>query len=100
MTKDFTISLKTLLEHRLSFEAYFILWCVRNRDKKQLTDYVTTCGKIEDKHFELLEKEELLYINKSTKITGTIIFENLMLTPNGQEIFKIDLAEVERIIHD
>lgn len=94
MNKDFNVSLKTLLENRLSFEAYFILWCVRNRDKKRLTEYVTKCGRIEDKHFESLEKEDLLYINKNSKISGTIVFENLILTPKGQELFKIDVAEL------
>lgn len=92
MEKEFNVGLKTLLDNKLSFEAYFILWCVRYKEKKLLLDYVEKCGKIKNEHFERLEGSKLLFINRSRLIEDNITFESLSLTALSNKLFNIDLA--------
>lgn len=92
MDKEFIVGLKTLLDNKLSFEAYFILWCVRYKDKKLLLDYVEKCGKIKNEHFERLEGSKLLYINRSRLIDGNITFESLSLTAQSSKLLNIDTS--------
>lgn len=99
MTKEFNVSLKTLLELKLSFEAYFILWCIRHREKKVLLEYIEKCGKIKTEHFKGLEALKLIDINRRIAnrklINGDdIMFEMLSLTPSGMEMFKINITDV------
>jgi len=94
MKEEFNVSLKTLFEKQLSFEAYFIIWCLYNKQKQQLIEYVSTCRLIPTEEFEKLSEKGLISINRNNIIDNNITYESLSLTKNGKNVFEIDNFDI------
>lgn len=99
MKEEFNVSLKTLFEKQLGFEAYFILWCLYNKQKEQLIDYVAQCRKIPTEEFYKLKDKKLITIGETNASlnspnVGVITYEHLKLTKLGLEVFELQNFDV------
>lgn len=75
--------LNILIEHKLSFEAYFIMFCLYNKKKDPLRRYTSNCRKIPNDVFDNLEKQGMIKISGNREI---ILYEDLELTDLGKNI--------------
>lgn len=92
---NFEIDIKTLLESKLGFEAYFILYCIHTKDKDLITTYTLNCKKINTEIFNQLEKDD--YLNISKRLDEHIHFEYLSLATRGHALFTvISTSQVEK----
>jgi len=82
---NFEININTLLELKLGFEAYFVLYCVHAKDKQLITNYTTQCKKINTDIFKQLQSDGYLEIANHTG--EHIYFELLSLANKGSKLF-------------
>ena len=82
---NFEININTLLELKLGFEAYFVLYCVHAKDKQLITNYTTQCKKINTDIFKQLQSDGYLEIANHTG--EHIYFELLSLANKGHALF-------------
>ncbi len=91
---NFEVDIKTLIEHKLGFEAYFILYCVHNNDKQLITSYTLNCKKINTEIFRQLEKDGYLAISKH--LDDNIFFEFLSLADKSRALFTPQSFSLEK----
>ncbi len=84
---NFTINIDTLFESKLGFEAYFILYCVHNKNKQLITEYTTKCKKIETSIFKQLQTDG--YLDIKNQSDHNIYFELLSLANKGEALFSV-----------
>jgi len=87
MDEKLIIDVKTILEQGLSFEEYFIIYCVYKNDENLLHSYrnnVTFPSDI----FNILENKGFLNIKRAKN--NLIFFESLSLTQKATELMKED----------
>lgn len=91
MLDEFNVSLETCLEKQMSFEAYFIIWCLYNSKEKELTSYVENCRKIPTEEFTSLKDKGYILITPIYNEEGKlqIHFHSIKLTKLGKEVFEI-----------
>lgn len=80
------IDIKTLISLKLSFEAYFVLYCLYKKNNKLMLAYIVNCKKVNTEIFKGLETNKYLTINYR-KDDANIYFDNLTLTEKGKLIF-------------
>jgi hypothetical protein len=86
MNEQFTVSLDTLLRNNLSFEAYFILWCLYNKQEGTITDYVENCGAISKTVWtKLQDKGYLSFTGEVEQIT----YNRLSISDKGISLFTL-----------
>jgi hypothetical protein len=81
---NFEISMKILLEKKLNFDKYIILYSLYKKDFNLISTYVDSCGGIDTKYFDELSKEGYLTISAHD---GPICYEHLSLTDKGKGVF-------------
>ncbi len=82
-----------LLELKLTFEEYFLLFCVKYGHKQTLLDYSKNIAKINTPIFEGLKQKRLLDYTEDEK--GLIYFETLKIMEQGEALFpKVSPFEV------
>ncbi len=86
--------LNKLIQYKLSFEAWFILYCLNENNEKNLIEYVRSCRKIPTEIFYELEEKQLLFINKHLVVEGKISFSALKITVEGKDLFRIQDFDV------
>lgn len=87
MKDDFNINIKTLIQNNLSFEAYFILYCLYNDSEMLLLEYTRNCRKIPTIIFTDLRDNNYISINEMLVDDNKIIFKALNLTTKGKSVF-------------
>mgnify|MGYP006274490927 CR=1 FL=1 len=81
---NFKIDIDKLIELNLSFEEYFVLYCIHTNNKKLITSYTNNCKKIKTYVFIDLESNGL--INIKDRLDNNIYFELLSLTDKGKSL--------------
>ncbi len=94
MTEEFTINIETLIINKLSFEAYFILWCLNFKNEALLLNYINSCRKIPTEIFNDLETRELITIDKTLVINNKITYSSLHINASGRNIFSIQNFDI------
>jgi hypothetical protein len=89
MNNKFNVNLDILLSKGLSFEGYFILWCLHTKDETLMLEYINKCRKIPTEIFNLLEVQQLITINKRQIQDNKITFNSLNITNLGKNLFTI-----------
>jgi hypothetical protein len=84
MTK-FQIDVATVLELKLGFEAYFVLYCLHTKDSELLLSYTRSCKKIDTQILNDLASSGYLTITTDME---KISYSNLVLTEEGRSLFK------------
>lgn len=80
----FEVDIYTLLESKLGFEAYFVLYCLYTNDEELISSYTSNCKKIQTEVFTKLETDGYITINTND---GKIYFKLLSLTTRGKSLF-------------
>lgn len=81
---NFEVNITTLIEKKLGFEAYFVLYCLFTNDYTLLSSYITNCKSIPTAIYEQIRTAG--YVTYDTK-DGKIYFELLSLTALGKSLF-------------
>lgn len=107
------INVTQLIENKLTFEEYFLLFCVKHSHKEILLSYVKNVKSYDDGVFEKLKEQDFLdYVQDSE---GLIVFSSLklgnkatVLFPMSNQTFEVCFAELkqtypkkfgERVLH-
>lgn len=80
------IDINALISTKLGFEAYFVLYCVYNKNKSLITQYTNQCKKINTDVFKSLEFDG--YININVTSTDKIYYELISLTDSGKALLE------------
>ena len=80
------ININKIIDLKLGFESYFILYCIYYKLDKLMISYINQCKKINTEIFQELVNKELIIIN--TTDLNKIYFELLSLTAKGAEIMQ------------
>lgn len=83
----YQVDIRTLIDLKLGFEAYFVLYCLYEKNNDLMLSYIRSCKKINTEIFKELESNEYLKINYY-KDDDKIYFDNLILLEKGKLIFK------------
>jgi hypothetical protein len=86
---ELQIKLDKLIQYELSFEAWFILYCLFNNNEKILIDYIQNCRKIPTEIFNLLEERQLITINRQQLQDNKIVYSLLKITKEGKSLFEL-----------
>lgn len=78
-----TIELNNVFKSGLSIEQYFVLYCVFNKHKSLLEQYIEKCGKMDKLRFK--ELADLGYIEPFNE--NNIVFEVLFITSKTLSMF-------------
>jgi len=89
MNTKFNIDLNILLGNQLTFEGYFILWCLNYKNETTLLEYIKECRKIPTEIFDLLEVQQLITIKRQQLINNKITFNSLEITKQGSNLFEV-----------
>lgn len=89
MDTKFIVNLDILLSKGLSFEAYFIIWCVYTKDETLILEYIRKCRKIPTEIFDLLEEQQFITIKRQELKDNKVTFSSLNVTSLGVDLFKI-----------
>ena len=81
---NFNINIKTIIDLQLSFEEYFVLYCIHTNNKQLITSYTHNCKKI--KTYVFIDLETNGYINIADRLDNNIYFELLSLTDKGKSL--------------
>lgn len=92
MTK-FKIDLNDMVAMKLSFEAYFVLLCLINKDLESLLLYTRNCKKIDTHIFTDLATSG--YITITEGVSEKISFSDLNLTDLGKVLIKNTNTQVQ-----
>lgn len=84
MIKQF---IEKIVNLNISFESFFVLYCLFHNNKTLIHQYVTKCKKINTEIFKSLESDGYLLINDPEQI-NKITFELLSLTEKGFDLVK------------
>lgn len=87
MNKKFNVDIELITSNKLSFEAYFILWCLNYKDKVSLLSYTRNCKKISTETFNQLEANNYITINRQIIQDNQITFNSLTITNLGKDLF-------------
>lgn len=82
----FEVSINTLIKVKLSFEEYFVLYCIAKNDKDLLLSYNEHCNLIGIEVYNSLSEDG--YINILQDDTGDVKFTKLSLTKEGKYLFE------------
>lgn len=88
MNTKFNVDLNIIISNQISLEAYFILWCLFNKDEVTLLEYTRNCRKIPTEIFNLLEQQQLITIKKQQIQDNKITFNSLNITKQGSSLFE------------
>ena len=88
MDTKFNVNLNTLVSNKLTFEGYFILWCLNINDENPLMEYVRNCRKIPTEIFNLLQQQNFITIEKRQLKDNKITFNSLNITQLGRNLFE------------
>lgn len=88
MNEEFNVKIETLFINNLSFEGYFILWCLNYKDETKLLSYVKNCRKIPTEIFRLLESKGYISISKELQ-DDKITYSSLKLLDQGKRLFNV-----------
>lgn len=91
MSEDFIVEVDFLISNRLSFEAYFLLWCINSNNYSLLLEYTRNCRKIPTEIFLELKDRELITISKEALESKVITFNSVKITDLGSGIFIQDI---------
>lgn len=94
MTEEFTINIETLIIHNLSFEAYFILWCLNFKNEDLLLNYIRSCRKIPTDIFNDLEDKDYIIIDKSLVSDNRITYASLYIKDSAKSLFNIQNFDI------
>lgn len=92
------INFDKLIHNKLSFESWFIMYCLYNKNDKSLIDYVNNCRKIPTEMFNLLEQQELITINRQLQKDNIIGYSMLNITNKGKSLF--DIIDFDRMFNE
>jgi hypothetical protein len=81
---NFEVNINTLIEKKIGFEAYFVLYCLYTNDPVLLSSYIVNCKKLPTELYEKLSVDG--YVTYTMK-DGKIFFELLSLTALGKSLF-------------
>lgn len=93
MNNNFNVSLEAVVDNNLGFEAYFILWCLYNKQESKLYEYTQNCKKISLEEFTGLADKGLVVINDSSIVNKHITASDLRLTEKANGLFELDNFE-------
>lgn len=79
----FEVDINIMKEHKLSLEAYLILYCLITNDENLISYYIKNCKKIPTEVFNNLKSDG--FIDFSTE-DGNIYFKLLSLTDKGKSL--------------
>ena len=79
------INITQLIEHKLTFEEYFLLFCIKHSTKELLLNYVHNVSSFSDDTVDNLSKRGYLKYQKNDK--GEILFSSLTLGEQGKILF-------------
>jgi len=79
----FEVDINTLIENKLGFEAYFVLYCLYTNDEELSSAYINNCKKIPTEVFTKLENDGYITVNTND---GKIYFTLLSLTAKGESL--------------
>lgn len=91
------INIDEILNSKLSFEAYFILYCVYYNYENLINKYIKECKKINTEVFESLKLKGFLNIIDPEQ-TNNIYFELLSLTEKGRILIESNKVKNEDLI--
>lgn len=89
MKDKFNVNLDILVSNGLSFEGYFILWCLITNEESTLLNYTRNCRKIPTEIFNLLEQQQLITINRQQITDNNITYNSLKITQSGKQLFNV-----------
>jgi hypothetical protein len=81
---EISVNLNLLYKAKLSFEAYFLMLCVLNKDSKALENYVVNCRPIPDHIVEDLIRRNYITIGDAT--VEKLIFKDIRLSDKAFEL--------------
>lgn len=81
------MNITQLIENKLSFEEYFLLFCVKHSHKEILLSYVKNVKSYDDEVFEKLKSQEFLDYTQNSE--GLIVFSSLKLGDKSVSLFPI-----------
>lgn len=79
------IDVTQLIANKLTFEEYFLLFCIKGSYKQVLIDYVKNIKKYDDETFEKLQEQGFLTYAQDSE--GLILFSSLKLGDNSVKLF-------------
>lgn len=99
MVIEFNIS--TLVNFKLTFEEYFLLFCIKNSHKDVLLNYVKNIKPFPTEMIQKLEEEKFLTYSQDSE--GLILFSSLKLGdkavtlfPTNNQTFEVCFAELKQ----
>lgn len=92
MDEKLVIDIKTIFEIGLSFDEYFIIYCVYKNDERLLHRYRLSCNSIKNEVYDVLENKGFINIKRSKN--NLIFFESLSLTQKSNALLKDSGSEL------
>lgn len=99
--------IKFLTEHKISAEAYIVIWCLYKQEFEKLNSYIKQFTTENDLYFKLVELETCKFIKKGwsidnlTEVEVTDKFRKLFIQDNDEaanEIWSIYYPKIEIVI--
>lgn len=81
------INVLQLIDNKISFEEYFLLFCIKYSHKDVLINYVKNITPFEDKIFEKLQEQG--FLNYALNDSGEILFSSLKLGNRAVTLFPL-----------
>lgn len=94
MNQEFNVNFESLIFNKLTFEEYFILWCLHYKNDTLLLKYVQNCRQIPTEIFNKLENKHFILINRDLD-SLEITFNSLKITNSGIDLFKIQSFDTQ-----
>lgn len=87
------INVDQLLANKLTFEEYFLLFCVKNSHKESLLNYARNIKSFDDEIFKKLQEQD--FLTYAQEENGQILFSSLKLGSKATTLFPISIQSFE-----